>query len=93
MNPLVKDMLETAHSHDIELRFLEDLFEEDCKCESQHNNWGDTCSKQVTHLFQAHVVQKKVCESAASRIERAGKSVACQRCGKYIADCWTITPI
>lgn len=94
MNPLVEQMLNATVSNDVETRLLEDLFEQEAKCESKHYNWDDTCSREVTHLFCACVTVKKVCLTAANRIggEIADQAM-CNRCGDPVSECWTIRPI
>lgn len=92
MNPLVKGMLEATISNDVETRLLEDLFEHEVKCESKHDNWGDECSGEVTHLFRACVIAKRVCLTAANRIEGDMRGV-CARCENSVSECWTIRPI
>lgn len=95
MNPLVKDMLESAHSHDIELRFLEDMLNEECKCESLMHDSG--CTNEVTHrgFRRCANVSKNVCADAAAYIVKSKSHPLyyCSDCGESTRLCWTITPI
>lgn len=95
MNPLVKDMLESAHSHDIELRFLEEIFEDDCKCEGiEHGNLE--CVKTVSALYRNCKYQQLACSTRVAYVEsyiQERGSNYCRYCLRLGKECWTITPI
>jgi len=92
MNPLVKDILDTAHSHDIELRFLEDLFADDCKCESRAHLVE--CTKVATHRSKNCQRSANICEDATNYVLDGLMSPDnCEDCKLPCSECWTITPI
>lgn len=98
MNGLVEKMLDLTADREVEIALLEDLFEEDCKCDSSH-------IKAVAGPCSGVAVAKCVpgcgmvgalwCQSA---LDSANRSIAegfykCALCGSKIGECWTITPI
>jgi len=96
MSPLVKQMLNTTVSNDVETRLLEDLFEQEVKCESDHSYNGDRCSNKVTaRIYQKCGRNSMVCHNAEVIAEAAIilHSDDCGYCGSHLEDCWTIRPI
>lgn len=97
MNPLVKDMLETAHSHDIELKLLEEWFEHEVQCEASHGTAIPDCSITATHRVVTSCSGAwNVCQSAAlayPRLLEKEENKRCRLCSKSVISCWTITPI
>lgn len=93
MNPLVKDMLESAHSHDIELRLLEDMLTKECKCETDHQVLPCTY-KVVARVTDSTPISTMKCENGVlySRMFMAEGGV-CLCCDSAASKCWTITPI
>jgi hypothetical protein len=90
MNPLVEQMLNTTVSNDVETRLLEDLFEQEAKCEAQ--NHGELeCTGEVTHVFKCCGYGQLICDSRVKYLEGhyRGK-VRCTHCHEK---CWTIRPI
>ncbi len=94
MNPLVKDMLETAHSHDIELRFLEDLFAGEAQCEAVHGPEIPNCSITATDRVTTGEGQNNICLNCFNAFPWLARHVkVCPLCGIDVLKCWTITPI
>lgn len=95
MNPLVEQMLTTKSRNDLELAMLEQTFEEDCRCESEHV-WTK-CSLKVTH--RANTVcglSANLCETAATnaRYDSQRPGTWCGYCNQPHRICvWTIRPI
>lgn len=91
MNPLVQDML-LAQREDLELRNLEGLLEDDCKCESSHTE--SSCSYDVSYLIVASCSGKawQVCYNSAENTRKSAK--VCGLCLSLdVRDCWAIRPI
>lgn len=98
MNPLVEKMLNTTVSNDVETRFLEDLFEEEAKCESRHQNPENAyCSGGATHMvsYSCEPTRDKVCDASAKYTQRCRNNPddVCRDCGLSCFECWTIRPI
>lgn len=96
MNPLVEQMLNATVSNDVETRLLEDLFERDCECESDHGLNGDPCTFKVTARCLGKCgVNRMLCENAARGAEKAIQEAvtSCYYCRQDIEKCWTIRPI
>lgn len=91
MNPLVS-VTESQAGQDVELRFLEDLLNDDCKCESHHKR--TKCSEEVTHRIVTCAGDWQVCvNSARDMIYRNRKGNWCAGCKRFTEDCWEIRPI
>lgn len=88
-------MLETDNRADIEIQFLEDLFEHEIECAYQHGH--TVCTMKVTHLLSSTCNSESigVCEIAAKAKEREILQVGkrCISCGRAPDECWTIRPI
>lgn len=73
---------------DVELDFLEDLFEHEAKCESPSCLTGQfKCVHEVVALRKAHEFTHRVCQTIVNF------DGICSLCGSWSKDCWTITPI
>lgn len=93
MNPLVEQMLNATVSNDVETRLLEDLFEQEAKCESQAHLIG--CTGEVTHLFTSTHKQINVCADTEAYVKDSQDNPRryCKTCGQSTRLCWTIRPI
>lgn len=94
MNPLVSEMLGVSARNDLEVTFLEDLLNDDCKCESSHQN--STCTYEVTTLVTATCCGKswRICEGSARYTRTYTLAKLCGQCrSELVADCWEIRPI
>ena len=76
----------------LELVSIEDLLEDECKCEASYHLQG--CSGRVTHRFRAKCAPsgKNVCAATAYSVTTARTHI-CANCLERVGDCWTITPI
>lgn len=90
MNPLVEQMLNTTVSNDVETRFLEDLFEQEVKCEA-HDHGKIECTGEVTHAFKCCGYGQLICDSRVKRLQDYYQGI--QFCTKCKEKCWTIRPI
>lgn len=97
MNSLVADMLLAQNREDLELRNLEGLLEDDCKCGSSHERAENTCSIEVVGRKSVECSGRvfNICQNSwnynAQYLAEGGW--ACPRCGNDLEDCWTIRPI
>lgn len=78
--------------------YLEELLDNECKCESgTHADMGTVCSVKVTHrvLTKCHKGDKMLCRVATHTLMSwLGQNVfECAYCPKDIEDCWTIIPV
>lgn len=89
--------LDTKPDHDIELRFLEDLFEDDCKCESDHLPPVSVCSGDVIARKRTACIRLdfKICRNSYEHNMRSVTSGyrTCASCGRLTSECFTITLI
>ncbi len=90
MNPLVEQMINTTVSNDVETRLLEDLFEQEAKCEAKDHGELE-CTGEVTHAFKCCLYDQLVCGSRVKRIDAHYRGI--QRCAGCYEKCWTIRPI
>lgn len=94
MNPLVSEML-FAQREDLELRNLEGLLEDDCKCESKHRDPENRyCSGGAAYVGMSCMPDIKICDAAgkAWMLFMEDGSI-CDECDRLCGDCWTIRPI
>ena len=95
MNPLVSEMLGVSARNDLEIQSLEELLNDDCKCESEHEE--SQCSYSVTHLVVTECgTEGRICLNAykivAPRLNHS--DYYCAYCGQDHDVCvWTIRPI
>lgn len=93
MNPLVADML-FAQREDLELRNLEGLLNDDCKCETNHVVLP--CTFKVTGVVtstcngETTLKCKNGIQYSQMHIANGG---TCVYCDEPASDCWTIRPI
>ena len=96
MNPLVEQMLNATVSNDVETRLLEDLFEQEAKCASNHTN-GETCTVRVVarKTTECGGLDFLICEVSYkwNRYAMADPGRGCAGCGRDSIECWTIRPI
>lgn len=96
MNPLVQDML-LAQREDLELRNLEGLLEDDCKCESAHMEPIPTCSGDVVarKTTKCRGLDFNICSISYALNRESVESgyKVCSDCGVLTSLCWTIRPI
>lgn len=80
---------------DVELEFLEDLFEDDCKCEAAHGPEIPNCSITATHRITTCQGQSNICLNCFNAFPRLARRIkVCPLCGIVdVLKCWTITPI
>lgn len=94
MNPLVEKMLNTTVSNDVETRFLEDLFEEECKCRLNHRDIPCSVKVVAIHTCACDGSSRFRCENGViwfdSYTIRGGR---CAACHAPASECWTIRPI
>lgn len=97
MSPIVSAMLETVAGQDTELRFLEELFAGEAKCEASHGPDIPHCSVSATHRVTTSCSGGwNICESAALAFPRLVAGMTnklCPLCKASILGCWTVTPI
>lgn len=81
-------------THDIELRFLENLFEHEAKCERPHR--FTTCSVKVVAKVSASCNGSsflKCANGTAYSLNVMETGQYCGDCNSLARECWTITPI
>lgn len=95
MNPLVEQMLNATVSNDVETRILEDLFEQEAKCESRtHNNGRAKCTGDVAYLLRSCESALKVCTGMGNHVlHQMDWTAPCVYCNRITSECWTIRPI
>ena len=75
---------------------IEDLLEDECKCESLHNTpWNATCSVTV-RWYVGHCVPAGphlVCDDYARMCIMRRAISTCADCKRAATECWTIVPI
>lgn len=94
MNALVSEMISTRAGQDVELRFLEDLLNDDCKCETRHR--VTTCTFKVTGIVVPVCSDKPImkCQSGMNHtVKLINSGTFCSWCGELASDCWEIRPI
>lgn len=93
MNPLVSDMLDIVAGQDTDLMFLEELLNDDCKCESIHNL--TQCSVKVVAKITSCTVPWTLKCANGLRYSRQfmAEGGGCSGCHELASDCWTIRPI
>lgn len=84
----------TNSTTNIELVILEDLFNQECSCESRCHPLKP-CSTHVTHLSINCDGKRKVCEAAAEYALTCIESERdfCSKCELPCSVCWSIIPI
>lgn len=79
----------------LEVTLLENLFNEECKCEINHTH--TSCSVEVTHARIVSCTGNRLlmCQNAASGTNRwiEERSGTCAVCGNNVADCWAVVPV
>lgn len=97
MNPLVQEMLSNRAGQDVELRFLEDLLNDDCKCGSTHRKAGNPCSFDVVgrKSVKCTGLAFNICQNSWNYNAQylAEGRWHCPKCGSNLKDCWEIRPI
>lgn len=95
MNPLVEQMLNATVSNDVETRLLEDLFERDCKCESDHDAGPDCTYDIVARKYVAcDGIAFNICQSSLNQNRQwLSENGNCDGCNIPVSECWTIRPI
>jgi hypothetical protein len=83
---------------DSEIQFLENLFNEECKCESKHiETTSAICSVKATHRADIKCLNSTpllICgELALADFIHMNKGFLCGECNSRASDCWIITPI
>jgi hypothetical protein len=74
---------------DLEIVQLEELFNEESKCQMKHTH--SSCTTEVTHVAIDCKKQVLVCANGAELIEKMIKlKHACRACNKSAADCWRL---
>lgn len=96
MDTIVSQMLETVSRNREEISNLEEIFNENCKCQSVHKQ--SKCTFEVTHHVHSQCgvyPHKVVCLGAAtvSIWHMKAGIAACAGCGVLARDCWIIRPI
>lgn len=95
MNPLVQEMLETRAGQDVELRFLEDLLNDDCKCESAHDG-GPACTHDIVarKYVACDGIAFNICQSSLNQNRVwLSENGNCNGCNLPVQVCWEIRPI
>lgn len=96
MNPLVEKMLEKTVSNDTETRLLEDLFEQNCECQSKHMK-VPTCagiaSYRVTSCSRDTLQCADAIEHPVQGLLARRERNTCRDCDQEAWVCWTIRPI
>lgn len=95
MSPLVEQMIEATHARDLELVELEDWFNEDCRCETDHVE--TSCSFKVVSVVSSTCDGGTTmkCENGTVHTQRlmSGNLTLCAICDRLASECWTIRPI
>lgn len=96
MNTIVSQMPDTTVRRDTEISNLEEVFHEDCKCESSHQ--VSKCTVEVTHLVYSRCGvygRLHICDGAAKSFLAHMKNPVglCAGCGRIASVCWVIIPI
>lgn len=83
---------------EIDTSRLEDLLNDECKCEAHHEHGEVTCSYRVTHRHKTCKFDKLACFNATLRILGEGHYQNrhlwyCPDCERRLSDCWTIIPV
>jgi len=82
---------------DIELTVLEELLNDECKCECLHTAEGnETCSGIVTHIstFACGPERFLICFAAARfYVLSFGTGDYCEDCFKPVEECWSVRPV
>lgn len=95
-NDLDFEMIDTTT--DLELTILEDLLNDECKCESlTHKDEGTVCSVKVTHFVSTvcGMGDKLLCQVAANTLQghiNSGR-IRCAYCNHRAHNCWSIRPV
>lgn len=90
--------VKSRNTPDLELTILEDLLNDNCKCESQtHQDAGTVCSVEVTHrvITVCGKGDKLLCQVAAFTVQGfiESQDTVCIYCERGAEDCWSIRPV
>lgn len=80
---------------ELELTVLEDLLNDDCKCQSDHN-YVPVCSQVVTHIANGSCADRPVliCLNVATEHLRFMRiNGPCSGCLRPASECWSIRPV